>query len=476
MQADAVSHLDPRRRAGDTVGALARDALELAADFLESVRTDDADHRRRTRDEARVCRAVGGAVARAPLGDAYRVLKPDDLDGRFFTRTERIVTNTEVALYLLDHAAGLMQALPAVDGALANQLRAQARALQQVERLVRVAPNATLGARLDELLPLLRRLERPTDGERPFPPLLIDGVTADPVFHAAAQDAYRIVVGRELDDLPAMAAAVWSGKLALAWLKVRDTGQPLTRDEAARIRQALDQPQGSWSRAPLLAGDWRDLDPDTGASVLRLIGVHHRVGANRTPLPLAAFCDRVRSRPLVCFDGAMLIETQGRLTGGVTGIAAFVLTGEQVVAVDGGSAWIHDLNDVSGSHLRTPEARLDYVRLFMNSVRHDGELFQPLEAVEALAHRVVRPETLGDLLGSYARPITPAGFDEEGRWLFALTVCYRQALFEAKLALTPDGILEMVGDDLLLENVPVRSERMEGLFVTADLETPAPCP
>ena len=60
--------------------------------------------------------------------------------------------------------------------------------------------------------------------------------------------------------------------------------------------------------------------------------------------------------------------------------------------------------------------------------------------------------------------------------MFALTVCYRQALFEAKLALTPDGLLEMVGDDLLLEDLPVRSERMEGLFVTADLETPAPCP
>ena len=43
MQADPVSSLDPRRRAGDTVGALARDALELAADFLVSVRTDDAD-------------------------------------------------------------------------------------------------------------------------------------------------------------------------------------------------------------------------------------------------------------------------------------------------------------------------------------------------------------------------------------------------------------------------------------------------
>lgn len=476
MQADPVSHLDPRRRAGETVGGLARDALALAANFLESVRSDDTAHDRRARDEARVCRAIGGAVARAPLGDAYRVLKPDDLDGRFFTRTERVVTNTEVSLYLLDHAAGLMQSLPAVDGALANQLRVQARALQQVEQLLRVAPNATLGARLDELLPLLRRLERPTAGERPFPPLLIDGVTADPVFHAAAQDAYRIVVGRELEDLPPMATAVWSGKLALAWLKVRDTGQPLTTVEAAGIRQALDQPQTSWSRAPLLAGDWRDLDPDTGASVLRLIGVHHRVGTQRTPLPLAAFCDRVRSRPLACFDGAMLIETQGRLTGGVTGIAAFVVTGDQVVAVDGSSAWIHDLNDLAGSHLQSPEARLDYVRLFMNSVRHEGELFQPLEAVEALSHRVVRPEALRELLEPRARPITPAGFDEEGRWLFALTVCYRQAVFETRLALTPDGILEMVGDDLLLENLPVRSERMEGLFVTADLETPAPCP
>lgn len=476
MQTDPVCILDLRRRVGDTVGVLARDALGIAADFLESVSSADAAQERRSQNDARVCRAVSGAIARAPLGDAYRVLKPDDLEGRFFTRTERMVTNTEVSLYLLEYVAGLMQALPAADGAIANQLQLQGRALRQVASVLRVAPNATLGARLDELLPLLRHLEQPTAGERLFPPLLIDAVTSDPAFHAAAQDAYRIVVGRELDDLPPMAAVVWSGKLALAWLKVRDARQPLTTVEATRIRQALEEPGPSWIRPPLVMGDWTDLPPETGAQVLRLIGVHHRVGGNRTPLPLAAFCDRVRCRPLTCFEGAMLIETQGRLTGGVLGIAAFVVTGEQVVAVDGHSAWIHDLNDLAGSHLRTPEARLDYVRLFMNSVRHDGELFQPMETAEALAHRFVRPEALQDLCGRHIRPITPAGFDAEGRWLFELTVCYRQAVFEAMLALTPDGILEMVRDDVLHENLPVRSERMERLFATVDLETPAPCP
>lgn len=476
MQEDAVTRLDPRRRTDETVGALARDALIVAADFLESLRSEDADGDRRSRDEARVCRAVAGAVARAPLGDACGALKPNDLDGRFFTRTERIVTNTEVSLHLLDHVASLMQSLPAADGALAGQLRMQARALRQVEHLLRVAPNATLGPRLDALLPLLRRLETPMAGERPFPSLLIDGVTGDPEFHAAARDAYHIVVGRALEDLPAPAAAVWYGKLALPWLKVRDAGSHLTTVEAARIRQALDAPGDPWLRAPLATGTWDDLDPQTGAQVLRLIGVHHRVGARRTPLPLAAFCDRVRCRPLACFAGAMLVETQGRLSGGVTGIAAFVVTGDQVVAVDGQSAWIHDLNDLAGLHLQTPEARLDYVRLFMNSVRHEGELFQPLETVEVLAHRTDRPEALQDLCGRYARPVRPAGFDAEGRWLFDLTVCYRQAVFAATLALTPDGLLEMVRDDLLIEALPVRSERLEGLFATVDLETSEPCP
>lgn len=463
--ASPLQELDPALREGDTVGMLAGDALRLAAHFLDSIESDDADARKRLADEAQVCRKMAEAVAHAPLRNSSRVLAPTDLEGRFFTLTERMWSNAVVASYLLGHAAELMQALPAADGALKNRLLQDAQRLRSVQALLDMAPNAQLGPRLNELMPLLRELERPVEGETPFPPLLIDGVTADPVFHAAAQDAYRIVVGRELDDLSGMASAVWSGKLALAWLRAHDEGWPLTPVEAARLTDAVRHPREPWSRSPALPGDWTDLDPEAAAEVLRLIGAHHRTGPTRAPFPVAGFCDRVRTLSLRCHGGIILIEVQGRVSGGDAGIASFVLTEDKVLAVDGSSAWIHDLNEAVGPHLHDEGARLDYIRLFMNCVRHEGERFQPAESFSDLADRATDAEMLRDLCVGHARVIEPAGFDAEGRWLFLLVVCHRQSLFAAGLALTPEGFVEMIDERNLADDVPVRSERMDGLFV-----------
>ena len=464
--------LDPARREGDTVGALAHDALGLAADFLQSLKGENGSTK--ATDNARVCRAVAKAMVDMPLGNSSRVLRPTDLEGRYFTLTERAWPNAEVADFLLTDTAGQMEALRAVDGALKNQLLVDAQRLRQVATLVRLAPNARLGPRLTELMPLLRGLEKPRDGEQPFPPHLIEGVTGDPLFWTAAQDTYRIVAGRELDHLPAQVQMVWAGKLAMAWLRRRDEGQPLTDGEAARIAEAVRAPQERWTRAPFIPGDWSEQDPEAAAAVLSLIGVHHRTGPGRTPFPLAGFCDRVRTLPLRCHGGVMMIEVQGRVEGGTTGIASFLLTDDRVLAIDGTSTWIHDLNDAVGPHLLEEGARLDYVRLFMNSVRHEGERFQPLESVDSLADRATDPDAVHDLCAGHAREIEHGGFDADGRWLFLLVVCHHRAFFATALALTPDGLLEMVADDMLVDKIPVRPERMDGLFAIVDTEETHP--
>lgn len=466
--------LDPARRDGDTVGVLAADALRVAAGFLDSIESDAVAPRESLVDDARVCRVMAEAVGRAPLKNSSRVLAPTDLGGRFFTLTERMWRNTEVAGYLLGHVADLLEAQPAADGALKNRLLVDAQRLRQVATLVRLAPNGLLGPRLTELMPLLRGLENPREGERPFPSLLIDGVTGDAEFWAAAQDAYRIVVGGELDDLPAQARAVWAGKLAMSWLRRRDDGQPLTEAETRRIAEAVQAPREPWTRAPFIPGDWSEQDPEAAAAVLTLIGAHHRLGPAGTPFPLAGFCDRVRTLPLRCHGGVMLIEVQGRVEGGSVGIASFLLTDDQVLAIDGTSAWIHDLNDAVGPHLLDEGARLDYVRLFMNTVRNGGERFQPVESFEGVADRAIDADALHALCAGHARLIEASGFDAEGRWLFLLVVCHQRAFFASALALTPDGMLEMVGEDMLAADVPVREERMEGLFAILEPEVAIP--
>lgn len=465
---DLAPELDPALRVGDTVGVLASDALLAAARFLDTVESDDASAAETLAGNARMCRTLAEAVARAPLGSCRRIVGPDDLGGRFFTLTEQTWSNAEVAVFLLADTARIMEMLPAIDGALKNRLLRDAQGLRRVEALIRLAPNATLGPRLDALTPLLRTLERPREGERPFPPMLIDGTTSDPEFWETAQDVYRIIVGRELDDLPAQAQAVWSGKLAVAWHRLRDRARPLSQAQVQQIDDAARHPSGPWSRPPLIPGDWTELEPEAAASVLRLIATRFHLGPSSTPLPLAAFCDRVRTCPARCYGDAVLVEVQGRLVGGTSGIATFLITEDDIHGADGASAWIHDLNETRGVRLTDEEARLEYVRLFMNLVRNDDERFQLAESFQVMADRAEDAETLRALCIDHTAPPAPAGFDEEGRWRFVATIAYGGALFVAVLALRPDGLLEMTDDEMLVEDVRLRRERMDGLFVVLE--------
>ena len=94
--------------------------------------------------------------------------------------------------------------------------------------------------------------------------------------------------------------------------------------------------------------------------------------------------------------------------------------------------------------------------------------------VDAIAISATDPDAVHALCAGHARLIEPGGFDADGRWLFLLVVCHHRAFFATALALTPDGLLEMVADDMLVDTLPVRSERMDGLFAILDTEETSP--
>ena len=104
----------------------------------------------------------------------------------------------------------------------------------------------------------------------------------------------------------------------------------------------------------------------------------------------------------------------------------------------------------------------------MNLVRNDDERFQLAESFQVMADRAEDAETLRALCIDHTAPPAPAGFDEEGRWRFVATIAYGGALFVAVLALRPDGLLEMTDDEMLVEDVRLRRERMDGLFVVLE--------
>ena len=453
----------------ETVAALAAHTLRQGADFLDALAGNNANVAERLRHLADVSRRVAGALPDAPLKDSAGTVKRDDLNGRL-AGSERIWTLAEVGVLLLAETTDIMQALRAGDASPAPSAES-IHAFREARELLDIAPNARLGARLRELRPCLRDMRAILAGwgkARALSPWLLESVLENAGFRAAARDSYAMMMDGDFDALPAPGQRVWAEMLAGPWSQRNDIVPELSADEQARIEHAARNPRMPWSRVPLLPGDWLELPPESAAAVLKRIGRQYRVGQAKVAVVVAQACDRVRTRSLACYDGAVLVEVQGYPGGVRPGIASFLLVGNATHAADGGSAWIHDVNDAIGVRLSGRQAQLDYLRLFLNHMRASGNRFQPVETAGALLERAIDAASVRALCEAHARPMVGIGHDAEGRRLFRAVLCHRDVLVDVTIALAPQGLLEMVDEKLLAVEVPLQAERMDGLFVVLD--------
>lgn len=460
-----------------TVAECAARALRDAAGFLNIAATGEQEEAAASaRHRADVCRRIAATIASHPSSSIRAVLRPDDLEGRFETGTERVHALADAACWLLRETAAAMRDAWARDDVAANSLRELAYALERAAHLLELAPNAGFGARLRECLPYLQKLQA---GENALPPgpgclteiedawLDVPGLLAEPRFHALARDCCRMRDGRDLDEMPAQVREVWSARLAGHWRRRNSGKQPLRPPEMERLDHAVRHPRFGWASPPQMPGNWHELAPSDAVAVLALIGQWHRAGDRRAPFPLAHACDRVRTRRLACYDGALLVEVQGLSGNGRVGVASFLLADDGVHAIDGRSLWLHERNELFGTGLDGPDAWLDYLRLFATCVHADEGAFWPLESTDDLLVRALDVESVRAACTPHAHPIRPCGYDEEGRRLFSAVVCYGQNLYESVFALAPDGLLEMVDDSPLAADLPLRLMRMDGLFLVA---------
>ena len=115
--------------------------------------------------------------------------------------------------------------------------------------------------------------------------------------------------------------------------------------------------------------------------------------------------------------------------------------------LDGASDPIHDVNDDEGLKLDASLAA-DYIRYFLFAMRADDEPFILFEAPPAKVPPKLRAAA------NDAQPLTAAGTDAQGRWLFDATVVFQGTSFRARFALASDGQVEMIDDEPLRADFP----------------------
>lgn len=459
----------------ERVADLAAHLLRRAAELSDSMARDNPNLSEAFKSNAETYRLIADRVAETPRGDTVSSGAHVKLKGLVDPTSDRRWSHGEVGARMLRDAAQLAENL-ARGGH--ESLLDVAALFRQSAMLLSTAPDAVMNEEIERLIPYLTAIDQVQQG-LPIPrasSTRIDRLLTQPAFRAVAARTYALTSARDFETLATEVQQVWAGNIAVAWMDRH--GPPpfdLTPDEDEALAYAAAHPRGPWKLPPLVAGDWSELGPEDAAAVMRVVGAAIRLGADETPVVLHHYCDLVRTRSLASHGGLLLVEMQGYGAGGQAGLVSAIVLADGVFVADGTSAPIHNLNDRFGAGLETPEARRDYAGLFLNWVRSDDGRFQPLATPHDLDHRLADPGWAVDRLGSIAAPLTEVAPlpSPPGGWRLRTPVVYGSAVFVAEFELAPDGSIEMVDDRILLEDVPLRAEVLDGLLVRLG-EAPAP--
>jgi len=139
-----------------------------------------------------------------------------------------------------------------------------------------------------------------------------------------------------------------------------------------------------------------------------------------------------------------------------TGPFWFLAKQGRMFLLDGSSAPIHDANEADP--IKVSEANsLDYLRFFCYFVHGDEG---PFLIVENIDHSALDKGKLDDstrkVIEGAIRPATFEGKTPEGALEASAMVLYGNALFSARFSMTENGMIEMIDDEPVAADLPVK--------------------
>lgn len=139
-----------------------------------------------------------------------------------------------------------------------------------------------------------------------------------------------------------------------------------------------------------------------------------------------------------------------------TGPFWFLAKQGKMFLLDGTSAPIHEANE-AGPVKVTEENALDYLRFFCYFVHGDEG---PFLIVEDINHPAIDQAKLQDatrkVIEGALRPAAFEGKTKEGALESSALVLYGNALFSARFSMTQNGMIEMVDDEPIAADLPVK--------------------
>lgn len=234
---------------------------------------------------------------------------------------------------------------------------------------------------------------------------------------------------------------------------------PAPKPETLNFEQLLEEytEKPKTTLQHLLPGDWKTLDCTQAEQLLRLLAAEDENGARtlaREDLRVVS----VEQRPLV-FSEWLFFQIH-IAEGDRYGALDLMASKESVRILNGKSAIIHAMIQEDQIKLANPESQSEYTRFFCSILRGETGRFQILDQLEELQPFA----TDGILVETAIHPWRHDRDDEQGQPIYTGTVLYGNAIFQATLRLqdNPLGYVEMMDDDPIATNLPIRQEHYDG--------------
>ncbi|MCI5060370.1 MAG: hypothetical protein MRY79_04780 [Alphaproteobacteria bacterium] len=163
----------------------------------------------------------------------------------------------------------------------------------------------------------------------------------------------------------------------------------------------------------------------------------------------------VEWRPLPFYDQVALIRVKDPAWTPQNLFIYYLTDQGNLYWLNGTSPPIHDVNAKAPVKI-TDDNVLEYLRFFCFFVRGDEGPFLIAESMED----TYIPKQLDDktrtVIEGVLRPASFEGKDENGNWLCDGVVYYSNAMFIANFSVQPSGMIEMLDDEPIAADLPVK--------------------
>lgn len=186
-----------------------------------------------------------------------------------------------------------------------------------------------------------------------------------------------------------------------------------------------------------------------------LEGFLDQVGTIDAKYNVSAHSTEVHWRQLPFYDTVVLIRLRDRSWGKPRLAVYFLADQGNLFRLNGTSPPIHEVNAKAPIKV-TEDNVLDYLRFFCFFVRGEEGPFLILESMDdPYVPQNMDAKTRAVIEGT-VRPATYEGRNEQGHYLCDAVVYYSNALFIANFAVQPSGMIEMLDDEPIAADLPVK--------------------